>query len=151
MARKAKPSQVTQQKTARYKDSDIIAALAKTKGMVYLAAEVLGCQPKTIYNRFKTSPSVYESYQKENERSLDVAELQLIKQLNDGNTTALIFYLKTKGKRRGYVERVEVEHAMPSDLVKLIKELNLNTDDIYRAMFDELTRTKLTVNQEDNP
>ena len=41
--------------------------------------------------------------------TLDFAESQLHKQIMDGNTTATIFYLKTKGKNRGYVERSEIQ------------------------------------------
>jgi hypothetical protein len=40
--------------------------------------------------------------------ALDFAESQLHKQIKEGNTSGTIFYLKTKGKRRGYVERTEV-------------------------------------------
>jgi len=29
--------------------------------------------------------------------------------MNEGNVASIIFYLKTKGKRRGYVERSEIE------------------------------------------
>ena len=36
-----------------------------------------------------------------------MAESQLHKQILKGNTSATIFYLKTKGKNRGYVERHE--------------------------------------------
>ena len=39
--------------------------------------------------------------------ALDMAESQLHKQILGGNTSATIFYLKTKGKNRGYVERHE--------------------------------------------
>jgi hypothetical protein len=40
--------------------------------------------------------------------ALDFAESQLHKQIGDQNTSATIFYLKTKGKKRGYVERQEI-------------------------------------------
>ena len=36
------------------------------------------------------------------EISLDYVENQLIKQIKDGNLTAITYYLKTKGKDRGY-------------------------------------------------
>lgn len=42
--------------------------------------------------------------------ALDFAESQLHKQIQDGNTTATIFLLKTKGKKRGYIERQEIQH-----------------------------------------
>lgn len=34
---------------------------------------------------------------------------ELIKQIKRGNMTAVIFYLKTKGKSRGYIERHEID------------------------------------------
>lgn len=41
------------------------------------------------------------------EAQLDLAESALKKQIVNGNTTAIIFYLKTQAKDRGYVERME--------------------------------------------
>jgi len=41
------------------------------------------------------------------ELNLDTAESQLMSLIANGNLRAVIFYLKTKGKARGYVERVE--------------------------------------------
>ena len=39
---------------------------------------------------------------------LDFAESQLYAQVSGGNTAAILFLLKTKGKKRGYVERTEI-------------------------------------------
>jgi hypothetical protein len=41
------------------------------------------------------------------EATLDLAEPKLREKINEGDKTALIFYLKTKGKQWGYVERTE--------------------------------------------
>ena len=42
------------------------------------------------------------------ERSIDNIESSLYKNALEGDTTSIIFYLKTKGKNRGYVERTEL-------------------------------------------
>lgn len=45
------------------------------------------------------------------EEILDEAEVYLQKKIRENDTASLIFFLKTKAKQRGYVERQELEHS----------------------------------------
>jgi hypothetical protein len=49
---------------------------------------------------------------------LDFGEHKLMERIAKGDTLATMFLLKTKGKRRGYIERQEVAHE--GDVVKQI-------------------------------
>ncbi len=53
-----------------------------------------------------------EMFREAEEGRLDIAESILMKQIKKGNTTALIFFLKTKGRQRGYVEKQELSHSV---------------------------------------
>ena len=44
---------------------------------------------------------------------LDLAETKLLENINNNENVAIIFYLKTKGKSRGYIEKQEVEVVKP--------------------------------------
>ena len=90
-----------------YKTAEIVDALKATGGMVYMAARKLGCDPSTINIRAKKSPEIQAAIDNARGDMLDMAEHELKKAVRGGDMTAIIFTLKTIGKGRGYVERVE--------------------------------------------
>ena len=95
-------------KGLKYSDEDIIAVLKSAGGIILRAAKKLGCARQTIYNRIESSKTVATAREEINETNLDLAEDQLLKAIKEGHMTAIIFYLKTQGKDRGYSERHEV-------------------------------------------
>ena len=86
----------------------MIDALEKSLGIVTTACKSVGINRKTHYDWMKNDDEYKESVADIENIALDFAESQLHKQIMDGNTAGTIFYLKTKGKNRGYVERQEV-------------------------------------------
>ena len=50
---------------------------------------------------------------------LDFAESHLHKQMQDGSTAATIFLLKTRGKKRGYIERNELDLTSGDEPIKI--------------------------------
>lgn len=85
----------------------IIEALAETNGLLTLAAKKAGVSYTTINRYVHDFPSVKDAAQQAREGMLDFAESKLYSAINEGNMTAIIFYLKTQGKSRGYIERLE--------------------------------------------
>ena len=61
----------------------------------------------TYYRWMKLNPRFAQQVEDLNEELIDYAESKLLTQIMDNNTTAIIFFLKTKGKKRGYIETVE--------------------------------------------
>ena len=92
---------------ALYTAEMMIQALKATKGMVYLAADRLGCSYQTVYNYIAKYPTVKATFDTESGRILDVGEMKLYESVLNGEAWGVCFLLKTKGKHRGYVERTE--------------------------------------------
>ncbi len=98
---------------------DVIDAITKARGMITIAADVLKCSPQTVYAYMERYPDVKSARENARERMLDTAELNLYQAINKGDMTAIIFYLKTQGKRRGYIERQEnININVPLDLLQ---------------------------------
>lgn len=87
---------------------EVEAALRSVGGLYTLAAKKLGCAPNTVANYCKRNKRLQAIQAELVEGLLDEAEGQLILAIRKGNLSAVIFYLKCKGKARGYVERSEV-------------------------------------------
>ena len=109
-------------KTVQHKKA-IIEALEKSLGVVTMACKSVGISRSAFYLWIAEDEEFKKAVDDIQNIALDFAESQLHKQIKDSNTTATIFYLKTKGKSRGYVERVEQD-------VRISSEQPLfNTDD----------------------
>lgn len=108
-------------KTQRRK-AKLLKALAESKGIVAYACEAAGITRKTYYEWLKIDDDFKQKAEDITEATLDRVEAKLLEAINDDNITAIIFYLKTKGRNRGYVERVENEHT-GNAFEKLMKEL----------------------------
>jgi hypothetical protein len=90
-----------------YTDPQIRDALTTCKGMVYVAAARLGCSPNTIKARLEKSPALQAVLDDAAGMADDLAELKLFEAVQAGQPWAIQFFLKTKGKSRGYTERCE--------------------------------------------
>lgn len=79
----------------------------KHMGNVSATCAALGIGRTMFYNWKKDDKAFAEAIDNVTEFCIDHVEDKLMSQINNGDTTAIIFYLKTIGKRRGYIERNE--------------------------------------------
>lgn len=82
----------------------------------------LGIARKAFYNWKNKDEKLREMLEEAEEALLDFAESKLMDNINKGDTTSLIFFLKTKGKRRGYVEKTESD-VQVNGFLKMMQEL----------------------------
>ena len=119
----------------------MIEALEKSLGIVTTAAKTVGIDRTTHYNWLKDDEAYKEAVEGISDMAIDFAESQLnqlmsgakhqvvtnkgeIVEIKDApNPSSIIFYLKTKGKKRGYIEKQEVE---VSGEREIFKGLDLN-------------------------
>lgn len=95
-------------KTEHHKKA-LLEALTKSLGIVTTACKQADVGRTTYYQWLREDPDFKKAVADIKDIALDFAESQLHKQIQEGNTTATIFFLKTQGKSRGYVERQEIE------------------------------------------
>ena len=86
----------------------MIEALEKSLGIVTSACKSVGINRSTHYDWLKSDEDYKAEVESIEDIAIDFAESQLHKQIKDGNPTSTIFYLKTKAKKRGYIERQEI-------------------------------------------
>jgi hypothetical protein len=89
----------------------MIEALEKSLGIVTTACKMVGIARSTHYLWISTDEAYKEAVDGVADLTLDFVESQLHKQIQKGEVTSTIFYLKTKGKKRGFIEKQEIEHS----------------------------------------
>ena len=115
----------------------IIAAISESNGLLTLAAKKAGIGYSTVWRYTQDFPTVKQAVTEAKERMLDFAEGKLYEKIKSGDNAAIIFFLKTQGKKRGYVERSEVtgEDGKPMETRVTVVSENAKklTEDIVRG------------------
>ena len=105
--------------------AEMIAAINQAQGFASKAAELLGVGRTTFYAYLKKYSTAKQALDDVRSKRHDFVELQLMKGINEGNMTGIIFYLKTQCKDRGYIEK---------------QQFDVNINDIDAAIERELAR-----------
>lgn len=104
---------MTKDDTIKRKSTEVIKAamieaLTKSLGIVTTACKQVEISRETHYRWMQEDEKYKSDVEDISDVALDFAESMLHKQIEAKDTAATIFYLKTKGKKRGYIERQEL-------------------------------------------
>ena len=86
----------------------MLAALEQCLCIVSRAAKEAGIPRQTHYYWMDNDPKYRQAVIDLENVALDFAESCLFDQMREGSVPAAIFLLKTRGKKRGYIERSEL-------------------------------------------
>lgn len=120
------------------KKEQMLEALRKNGGNVKLSVEAVGIARRTHYEWMDKDADYKQAVEDVAEGCLDIAENVLQTAIKNGDMTATIFYLKTKGKKRGYSEKIEYEGKQQTEIN--VAKLNVGKlpDDILFKMVEAL-------------
>lgn len=87
---------------------ETIVKIYEKKGCnITATCTALGIARKTFYEWREKKKKLAEGLEAAEEAIIDFAESKLVEHINNDDVQALIFFLRTKGKKRGYVEKTE--------------------------------------------
>ena len=98
----------------------MLAALEYCLGNVKQACDKMKVARQTHYNWIEQDEYYRTRVEEIREMRLDFAESALMTLIKEGNVAATIFFLKTQGKKRGYVERQEVTGTDGAPIIEII-------------------------------
>ena len=97
--------------------SNLIDCMIKNLGNVTEVCKQMNIARQTFYNYYNNDIEFKEQIDDIKNIALDFVESKLIGKIKEGDTIAILFYLKTQGKKRGYVERQETEITIQQPVV----------------------------------
>ncbi len=111
MAKTTKSDTILKKEQIRTKTQKkaMLEALVNTLGVVTTACLKLGIARSTFYEWYDTDDIFKKSVDSVEDVGIDFAESHLFSQIKKDIPASTIFYLKTKGKKRGYIEKTEVD------------------------------------------
>ena len=96
------------------KKQKFLEALAQGYGIIATACEAIGIGRSTYYRWYNADPEFKEKVDEITETQVDFVESKLMQMIENGDVSSVIFFLKTKGKNRGYSDKAQQTVPDPS-------------------------------------
>lgn len=109
----------------------LLEALERSLGIVTAACKEVGISRDRFYTYYKEDLDFRKKVDDINEITLDFTETQLLKKIKEGSERSILFYMKYKGRKRGYNEELNINAniRMEQPLLKPLDEDKDDTDD----------------------
>jgi len=91
---------------------EILEAMESDLLAMSSVCRALGIPIRTAHGWREADPEFNEAVKKVHDLRLDMVEDKAMEQIKQGNTAMIIFFLKTQGRKRGYVEQVDHSHKL---------------------------------------
>ncbi|MBQ6826451.1 MAG: hypothetical protein IJO46_00420 [Thermoguttaceae bacterium] len=93
----------------RRKKALLLEELRNSLGLVSSACDKVGVGRTTFYEWLKNDPEFARQVDEIEERALDFVESKMFQAIQNGDVRLIQFYLSTKGRKRGYAPKTDVE------------------------------------------
>lgn len=120
--------------------SDFLVSLEKSLGIITAAIEATGVSRAKYISWLNVDEEFSKRVDLIMEKQIDFVESKLLEKINKGDTTAITFYLKTKGKDRGYTEKQIMEDR---EVIININSLLPKTDNTIEVPMIELKNNEI--------
>lgn len=114
----------------------LLEALERSLGLVTPACKEVGLSKDSYYDYYNKDENFRNKVDEINNLVLDFVESQLYKKIADGDTQSILFYMKYKGRKRGYTEAIDVNSNVVSNVVLNVKNLISFDDDTDSPKID---------------
>ena len=119
-------------KTPKRTAEEVVQAVRGSGGILSHIANKLGVSRPTLWAYVKKWPEVAQAIEDERESVLDLGETELIKAVKRQESWAICFLLKCQGKKRGWVEKQQMDHSSSDGTMTPPQRI-----EIVPASFDE--------------
>lgn len=106
---------------------EFLEALKRCAGNVSEATKHVPIHRTTHYLWLESDPEYAAAVDAIKESLIDRAEGVLHSLIGEGNVPAVLFFLKTQGKRRGYIERTETDVTSGGQPLQIVTKVINNT------------------------
>jgi hypothetical protein len=116
---------MNEQKRTQVSKETLLEALEVSLGIVTEACDKSGLSRTQHYKWYKEDEEYRKAVDSIDSKFIDFAETHLKKQIENGSTQATTFFLRTRGRRRGYNEKQEIDLTSGDERIKI----NINLGD----------------------